>query len=157
MQTIGMGENKQTAAGPGWYMWEIMQEGNGLKCKTNGTSNWSRRSKQEFCWEISAGSEALYWMVPSKNNNRNQSNCCCELTRLGFFWFFVFFWRQQIFTSYSYTTKDCTATELHSTANSSQTQHVASSEKTDSDRLKPSEPRRNQKPRNCCIPNFFFL
>lgn len=72
-------------------MWEIMQEGNGLKCKTNGTSNWSRRSKQEFCWEISAGSEALYWMVPSKNNNRNQSNCCCELTRLGFFFGFLFF------------------------------------------------------------------
>lgn len=65
-------------------MWEIMQEGNVLKCKANSTSNWSRRSKQEFCWEISAGSEAFYWMVPRKNNNSNQPNCCCKLTQILF-------------------------------------------------------------------------
>lgn len=60
-----------------------------------------------------AGSEASHWMVPSENNNRNQQNYCCKLTH-----FFFFLKTDSRFTSYSYITKDCTATELHFTANS---------------------------------------
>lgn len=83
--------------------------------------DWVNRS---FARESNAISEALRQMVPSKNNKRNQYNYCCKLTHF-------FLKTVSRFTSYSYITKDYTATELHSTANSPQIQHVASSEKTE--------------------------
>lgn len=63
------------------------QEGNGSKQKAGScTSNSRRSSEREISQESNAGSEALHWMVPSENNNRNQQNYCCKWIH--------FFWRQ---------------------------------------------------------------
>lgn len=61
------------------------------------------------------------------------------------------------FTSYSYRTKDCTATELHATAERPRIQHVASSEETEVLTLAQISVTKNKPETQESLHSYFFL